>query len=463
MHLRSLIAHRLCGVLVLLASFTGGEIPADDWPRWMGPTRDGVWHESGIIDHFEESGAKILWRQPIGGGYAGPAIAAGCVFVMDRTADDGAGGAVENDIRKRGEIPGGERVQCIDATTGQARWQHTYDCPYEIAYPTGPRCTPTVDGNHVYTLGAMGHLICFETASGNIVWERSLTEDYGTRPPPWGYSSHPVVDGDRLIVPVGGDGSGVVAFDKNTGAELWQGVTTMDVAYAPLVFFEPVNGDGQRQLIFWHADGVTSLNPETGTEYWTVKFPEETNPSQTSIATPQIVDDRIFISEFYKGSLLLQVSSEPPAVTELWRSSKIDPKPGTGLNCMMASPVIRGGFAYGIGYDGRGNGILRCIDLESGKPQWTETAWMSEKPLMFATAFMVQNNGQIWMFNDNGELMITELSPAGFREIDRAPILEPTSTARGRKVVWSHPAFAGGCMVARNDKEIVCVDLRKRQ
>jgi outer membrane protein assembly factor BamB len=444
----------VAGLLVSAAS-------ADDWPHWMGPTGDGVWHEPGIIDGFEESGAKILWRQPLGGGYAGPAIAGGRVFIMDRTADEGVGGEVENDIRKRGEVAGGERVQCLDAASGTTLWEYSWNCPYTIAYPTGPRCTPTVDGKYVYVLGAMGNLICLEVAHGDVVWEKSLAKEYGTKPPPWGYASHPFVDGDRLFVAVGGTGTGVVAFDKNTGAELWRAVTTKDVAYAPLVIFEPLDGKGERQLVFWHADGVTSIDPDSGSEYWTVRFPEETNPSQTSIATPRVVGDSIFISEFYKGSLLLRVSSDPPGVTETWRSSKIDAKLEKSLNCMMASPLIRDGFAYGIGYDARGNGILRCIELQSGELQWTEEAWMSEKPLMFATAFAVENNGRYWMFNDKGELMITELSPAGYREIDRAAILEPTSAARGRKVVWSHPAFAGGCMVARNDKEIVCVDLRK--
>ncbi len=457
------IAHAAVGSLFTLLALIvcSSKTHAEDWPRWMGVHGDGVWSETGIIERFDESGAKVLWRQPIGGGYAGPAIAGGKIFIMDRTADEGAGGDVENDIRKRGEIAGGERIQCLDAATGETTWEHTYDCQYTVAYPTGPRCTPTVDGDLVFTLGAMGHLICFRTGDGTVVWQKSFAETYGTKPPPWGYSSHPFVDGEKLLVPVGGEGTGIVALNKSTGEELWRAVTTMDVAYAPLVIMEPIDGHGERQLIFWHADGVTSLHPETGAEFWTHKYPDEPNPSQTSIATPRIVGDMIFISEFYKGSLLLQVKSNPPTVTELWQSFKTDPRNEKALNCMMATPVIRDGFAYGVGYDARGNGILRCVNLETGDHQWTEESWMSEKPLMFATAFIVENNGHYWMFNDNGELMITDLTPEGFTLIDKAPILEPTSVARGRNVVWSHPAFADGCMVARNDKEIVCVDLRK--
>ncbi|MFK7769556.1 MAG: PQQ-binding-like beta-propeller repeat protein, partial [Mariniblastus sp.] len=173
---------------VSVCQFYIGTSMADDWPRWMGPTNDGVFHETGILDKFPENGPNVLWRQEIGAGYAGPAIAAGKVFVMDRTADAGKGAAIENDFKKAGKLAGGERVQCLDLKTGETVWEHTYNCPYEIAYPTGPRCTPTVDGEHVYVLGAMGDLKCMTTAKGEIVWEKSLTGEYKTKPPLWGYA-----------------------------------------------------------------------------------------------------------------------------------------------------------------------------------------------------------------------------------------------------------------------------------
>lgn len=427
----------------------------------MGPQGDGIWRETGIIDAFPDSGAKIVWRMPIGGGYAGPAIAGERVYILDRTSDEGAGGDVENDIRKRGAIAGGERVQCLDLATGEQVWEHSWDAPYTIAYPTGPRCTPTIDEAHVFVLGAMGHLFCLQRDDGKVVWQKSLVDEYKTKAPPWGYASHPFVDGDRLIVPVGGEGTGIVAFDKATGRELWRNITTLDVAYAPVVIMEPLEEGGLRQLIFWHAEGIASLDPETGKEYWTFKFPAEKNPSETSICTPCITGDRIFISEFYKGSVYLRVKSNPPAVEEIWQSFERDPRHAESLNCMMSTPIVRDGHAYGIGYDGRGSGVLRCIELESGNLLWDKKDWISDEPVMFSTAFMVENEGRTLMFNDLGELMIAKLSPEGFSLLSKAQILEPTSAARGRMVVWSHPAFARGMMVARNDKEIVCVDLRK--
>ncbi len=443
--------------IVAVLLFVCSSTVAQDWPRWFGSQMDGTWHETGMIDKFPESGADVLWRAPIGGGYGGPSVVGDRIFVMDRTEDEGKGKTVENAVRDAGEIPGGERVICFDAKTGNEIWSHKYDCPYKIAYPTGPRCSPAVDGDHVYTLGAMGDLICF-TKEGEIVWQKNVAKEYNAKPPLWGFSSHPLVDGDMLLVPVGGNGSGVVAFNKMTGKEIWKAVTTIDVAYAPLVIYE---ANGERQLIFLHGNGITSLDPSSGFAYWDVKFPEEKNPSITAIATPKIVGNKILISEYYKGSLLLEVGSKPARVTEIWRSYRTDPRHKLGLNSMMTTPVVVDGFAYGIGYNGRGHGILRCLDLMTGEHKWTEEKWLGEKTQMFSSAFITKNEDKFFMMNDIGELVIAKLSPEGYTELDRAKLLEPTTPARGRKVVWSHPAYAGGKMYARNDNEIICVNLKK--
>jgi outer membrane protein assembly factor BamB len=418
-----------------------------------------VLNDTDLIDSIPENGLETQWRIPIGAGYSGPSVVGERLFITDRTVPEAEPGEGET---KPGEIPGGERFRCINANSGEVIWKHEYDCPYKIAFPVGPRCTPTVDGEHVYSLGAMGDLICFQVADGKIVWQKKLCEEYDTKPPLWGFSSHPFVDGDKLLVPVGGEGTGVVAFNKMTGEEIWRSVTTMDVAYAPLVMYE---ADDERQLIFWHADGVTSLDPEKGTEYWTVKFPEETNASQTSIATPRIFGDKIFISEFYKGSLLLQVGSNPPSVKELSRSFKTDPRHERSLNSMITTPMIKDGHAYGIAFK-RMDGILRCVEIESGEMKWTKEDWLEEgeKAEVFASAFIVENQDRYFIFTDHGDFVIAQFSPEGYEEIGRANVLKPTGVAARRKskVIWAHPAFANGKMFARNDEELVCVDLRKK-
>ena len=444
--------------------FNGNSTSADDWPHWLGQNRDGSWNEAGVLSKFPEAGPNVLWRQPIGGGYGGPSVVGDHVYVMERTKDDGKGIEVENDIRSAGEIAGGESIKCLNLKNGETVWEQSYECGYKIAYPNGPRCTPAVDGNRVYSLGAMGMLICMDRSSGKIKWKKSLTEEYEAKPPLWGYSSHPLIDGNNLIVPVGGKGTGVVAFDKMTGKEVWRAVNTFDIAYAPLVIYSKnVDGKPERQLLFWHAEGVTSLNPKSGDEFWFVKFPEDRSPSQTSIATPKLIGNNLLISEFYKGSMLLELGSNPPSVNELWRSNVKDPRNQKSLNAMMATPTVKDGFAYGISFNGRGQGVFRCVKLENNELKWTKDDWLGKKPIMFATAFGVENEGKHFLFSDIGELLIVELSPEGFKELDRAKILEPTTPARGRKVVWCHPAFAQGKMIVRNDEEIVCVGLTEQE
>ncbi len=446
--LKNLCAFAMC--LVISCSVLG-----DDWPRWMGSQGDGVWRETGMIDKFPENGPPITWRVPVGPGYTGPSVVGDRIFMMDRTKDEGIGKEVENDIRKRGELPGGERVFCLDVKTGKILWEHNYDCPYKIAYPTGPRCTPTVDGNDVYTLGAMGNLKCLSIADGTVKWEKKLIDDYGTKPPPWGYSSHPIVDGPRLLVPVGGPDSAVVCFEKATGKELWKALTSSDVAYAPLMIYEK---DGERQLLMWHGDGVDSLDPETGRHFWNHKFPEvKAQAAATSICTPRIIGNQFFITEFYSGALLLEIGSNPPSVREIYRTATEDPRHENDLNSLMTTPVVKDGLIYGV----TGMGTMRCTKWSDGSKVWDNDTFMAKEPVAFATLFIVENEDKYFIFDDEGYFMIGRFSDKGYEELAKAKILEPTGVARGRKVVWSHPAFSNGKMFARNDNELICVDLKK--
>ena len=150
---------------------------ADDWPQWGGPQRDLAWREKGIV---KELATKELlprvWATPIGAGYAGPAVANGKVFVMDRSAD-------------------GERVLCLDADSGKEIWKHEYAARYTVSYPLGPRCTPTIDDGRVFSVGAMGHLFCLDEKSGQVLWQKNFVEDFGTKLPVWGMVHAPLVGG----------------------------------------------------------------------------------------------------------------------------------------------------------------------------------------------------------------------------------------------------------------------------
>ncbi|HEX6963415.1 MAG TPA: PQQ-binding-like beta-propeller repeat protein, partial [Lacipirellula sp.] len=229
-----LLSHSRVAIVSFLAWLNlSGFATADDWPQWGGPQRDLLWREDGITDELPKGELPRMWSASIGAGYSGPAVADGRVFVTDRLAEENL-----------------ERVLCFDADDGTEIWKRQYDAPYSISYPLGPRTTPTIDGTRVYTLGAVGHLLCLNTADGEIVWQKNLTQDYGTELPTWGLAASPLIDGDQLIVLAGGaDGALVVIFDKHTGQERWRALNDPAVGYAPPVIYE---FGGRRQLIVWH-------------------------------------------------------------------------------------------------------------------------------------------------------------------------------------------------------------------
>ncbi len=181
-----------------LALFTCG-LSAADWPQWLGPQRDGVWRESGIVETLPTNGLKFRWRTPIGSGYSGPAVVNGRVFVMDRQI--AAGAKNPPNAFARGEIPGTERVLCLNEADGKILWQHEYDSAYTVSYASGPRVTPAVADGKVYTLGSEGNLLCLDTAEGKVLWSHDFKKDFGIKTPVWGFAGHPLVDGQEIDLP----------------------------------------------------------------------------------------------------------------------------------------------------------------------------------------------------------------------------------------------------------------------
>lgn len=411
----------------------------------MGPGRDGIWNESGIIEKFPEGGPKVRWRVPVQAGYTGPAVVGGKVYLMDRVLADGVKNHDESMFphRPKTGIPGKERVLCFNAKDGKELWKHEYDCTYTVSYPNGPRTTPTVHDGLVYTLGTEGHLYCFKADSGEVVWKKDFGKEYNAKPPLWGHSAHPLVDGNKLICVVGGEGSVAVAFDKNTGKELWRSMSAREQGYAaPMIY----TIDGQRQLIIWHAQAINGLDPETGKVFWT-------EPAVTyqgmSIATPRMSGDMLFLSAYPSVAMMLKL--EPGAAAVKWKGNKKN-----AMYIVFSSPMFEGGYGYGVS----SGGLLTCIKADNGDRMWESLqAHGSKKAEGSAEIFLVKNGDRWFLANEKGDLIIARLSPSGYEEVSRAHLLEPTSAAFGRVVLWSHPAFADKCAFMRNDKELICVEL----
>jgi outer membrane protein assembly factor BamB len=434
-----------------------------DWPQWMGPNRDDVWPETGIVDKFPEKGPPNVWRVKVGGGYAGPAVANGKVYVPDRLLKPGAADPKDPFDAKK-PVASSERVLCLDARTGKELWKHEYDCPYQISYPAGPRCTPTVHGGKVYTLGAMGHLFCLDADTGKVVWAHDLPAKYGTKQPYWGYSGHPLVYKDTLIVPAGGKGSVLVAFHKDTGAEVWKALDAPEIGYSPPTLIE---AGGTTQLVYWSPEAVNGLNPDTGAVYWKVPLKPK---HAMAIMAPRQAGDYLYAGGLEHVAVLLKLDPAKPAVTEVWRAdAKWPGKERTkhAVYPINMTPFAVGDVLYGVDQPSQ----LVAVKLETG-----DRLWSTFKPVIgreedddyskagTGTAFLTRNGDRFFIFAETGDLIIAKLTPdakAGYTEVSRARLLAPTGESFGRPVVWSHPAYADKCVFARNDKEVVCYSLAK--
>ncbi len=427
---------------VLLTGLAISGLRADDWPQWMGPQRDGVWRETGILDKFPAKGPTVKWRVPVAAGYSGPAVADGRVFLTDFVTT--AGPAKEG--FDRAKVAGTERVLCFDAKGGKLLWKHEHKCTYRISYPVGPRCTPTVHAGKVYALGAEGLLLCLDAEKGTKLWSRDLKADYKIEAPFWGFAGHPLVDGKKLICLVGGEGSVAVAFDKDTGKELWKALSAQEPGYSSPTIIE---AGGKRQLLIWHPESVNGLDPETGKSYWSV---EVVATNGTSIMAPRQMGDRLYVGGWGNKAALLELAKDRPEAKLLWRGKR-----DTALYPVNGTPFVEKGYLYGV----CSGGELRCVELATGKRLWESYAATGGAKAGSGTAHLVKHGDRFFLFSETGHLIIAKLSPKGYEEISRCKVLEPTTLAFGRKVAWAHPAFAGKCAYARNDRELVCVSLEK--
>ncbi len=419
---------------------------ADDWPQWMGPKRDNVWREDGILDTFPKDGPKVVWRAPVAGGYAGPAVSGGKVYVTDRVLAKGAANP-DDPFDNKTKVNSTERVLCLDAKTGKELWKHEYPCVYQISYPAGPRCTPTVHEGKVYALGAMGNFICLEADTGKVLWEKDFPKDYATKPALWGYAAHPLIDGKNIVTLVGGEGSHVVAFDTVTGKEVWKAGTQTEIGYAPVLVTEAA---GVRQMIVAAPKAVSALDPATGKQLWTTPYSAD---SGSMIMTPIRSGDHLFVGGYAGKNLMLKLTADKPGAEVVFKDKK-----GLGLSPVNVQPFLQDGVIYGHTDDG----LLYAVEVPSGKRLWESTGAVGGEAAKGSdTAFMVKNGDRFFFFAETGHLVIGKLTPKGYEEIDRAKVIDQTGAAFGRKVVWCAPAYADKKAFIRNDKELVCIDLAK--
>mgnify|MGYP001190414822 CR=1 FL=1 len=398
---------RVSFVVLLACGFAAS---AADWPQWRGPGGDGVFDAPKLPTKWPEGGLRTAWTAPVGGGYAGIAVADGRVFTLD----------YENEF---------ERVLCLDATTGKALWAHSYPVKYGNlgGYANGPRTTPTIAGGKAYTLGAFGHLHCFDAKTGDVLWKHDTVAAFGAKVPEWGFAGSPTLDGDKLIVHLAAEKNGsVMAFDKTTGKELWRSLPDPGGYCTPTIIHPPTG----KQVVLWTPEFVHGLDPSTGKSLWKVPYKVTYG---VSIAPPIYRDGVVFVTGYWEGSKAIRLGPKATDAEVIWTNEK-------QLRGLMAQPMCRDGHVYSFDRDLG----FSCFELKSGKKLWDDDNTLTPKARNpHASIVWLNDTNRILALNAVGELVLGRLSPKGFEEESR------TKALKGR--MWGHPAFAGRFLYAKTD------------
>jgi outer membrane protein assembly factor BamB len=388
------------------------ENATSDWPQWRGPNRDGISKETGLLKSWPAGGPKVLWRAPSGEGYSAISVSGGRAYTMYGHSDD-------------------EVLVCLDANTGKELWRVKVDGKFYNDQGNGPRATPIVDGNLVFVQGAQGMLAAVRADHGEKVWQHDLRREYGGRIPTWGVSSSPLVEGDLLLVDVGGrDGYSLCAFNKKDGRLLWKSHSDLPGYSAPIA----ITVNGIRQAVFFTGTAAVSVSPRDGKVFW--RYPWRTS-YDANIATPIFIpNDKVFISSGYGvGAAVLQIKNQNGAVNveTVWKSRVIKNH--------FSSSVLVGNYLYGFD-----DGILVCVNALTGEQQWQQRGYQKGS-LIFA-------DGHLIILGEQGRLGLVEATPAGYKEKASAQPLT------GR--CWSMPVLANGRLYIRNQKEMLCLDMMGR-
>ncbi len=393
-----------------------GAVSGADWPQLLGPNRDGVSTETGLLQTWPKEGPKVIWQKDIGEGFAGPVIVGDRLILFHRVGDNMV-------------------VACLDPASGKERWKFPYQTSYQDDFGkgNGPRATPTVAGDHVYTLGPAGHLHCLDLASGKKLWERDLVKEYQVPASYFGVGTSPLVEGDLVLVNVGGKKAGIVAFHKETGKEAWR--ATQDGAS----YSSPVAATihGVRQGIFFTRQGVVLLDPRTGNvryqKRWRARYDASVNA-----ATPLVAGDLVFFSTCYEtGALLLKVGKDK--VEEVWSGDE-------EMSNHYNTCVQHDGFLYGFHGRQEQGPALRCVELKTGKVRWSRER--------YGCGSMVLADGNAIILTERGDLVLAEATPQAYREKARAHVFDaPPCRAQ--------IALANGRLYARDGAKLVCWDLKK--
>ena len=449
-------------VCLLLATTTF----AADWPEFMGPTRDQVSSETGLLEKFPENGPRLVWEKAAGKGYSAPSVRGDLLVLHHRLGSE-------------------EIVEASDAKTGAPRWKQAYPSSYNdpFGYNNGPRCTPLLTADRCYTLGAEGVLLCLELATGKVVWRRDTQKDWEVPEAFFGVGSSPILEDGLLYVQVGAQpNSGVVAFDAATGKTVWENVGEKTWTGVPMTgwpgqrtvvwnradptfekqasYATPVVATihGQRHLLVFTRQGLVSLDPKTGALNFAFWFRCRQNESVNAM-TPVVSGDLVFLSTaYYKfGSVLLRVKPDGKGVEEVWRS--------LDLEIHWTTPVLTGGHLYSFSGRNEPDAHFRCVEWATGKLKWDRSeGWPNgshgrvnhgDEPKVFGRGSAILADGKLFALGEAGLLGIFRPNAEKLEELSRWQVPQLGYPC------WASPVLANRLLYLRDEDRLVCYDLAK--
>lgn len=383
---------------------------AADWPQFLGPRRDGTVAGPRLDRDWKAHPPREVWRREIGAGWAGFAVVGGRIYTLEQHGED-------------------EVVTASELATGRMVWSHADRARYETTVGgLGPRSTPAVSAGRVFTLGATGRLRAFDAATGRLLWLRDLVADGGGPNPEWGRSVSPLVVDDRVIVGAGGaNGKSVVAYDAATGEIRWSGGDDGPSFSSPIV----AELAGVRQVVNFNANSLTGHALEDGRVLWRFPWPA----GQPNVSTPIVLPpDRLFASSGYGiGGKMLRITAGPDgslAAALLWETPRLKAK--------FTNVVLHRDRLYGLD-----DGTLVCLDPATGERCWKEGRYGHGQVILAGDLLLVQS--------EDGELILVEPVPEGLKVLATWPLFSGKT--------WNAPALAGRYLLARTDREAVCLEL----
>ncbi len=396
-------------------------LSAGDWPQFLGPTRNGISAETGLIKSWPDNGLPEVWRVAGGVGMSGVSVNDGRAVTL-----------VQRD--------GKQWLVCHDASTGESRWQAELAPAYRNTMGDGPRATPAFAGQAIYAFTGEGVLAAVNATTGDLLWKTDLVKYFDGKPADYGMACSPLISAQHVIVTIGADQATVVAVERGTGQVAWTAGHELAAGYSSPALLDVA---GRRQVVVFHGQGAMGLDPKAGGILW--QHPYETD-FFCNIATPVAVGDGVFVSAGENhGSVLLGLTSQGDGfdVGEVWSSQGRQ----SVLRNEWQTSILHDGHLYGFDNVGSAGAIthLTCIDAQTGERKWQQ--------LRFGKGNMIAADGKLFASNMDGELVVVALNPERFEELGRMPVIETTRQA---------PALANGLLYLRDDREIVCLDARRK-